>query len=337
MATLSESPDMSNRLAIAPLALVACCVLASCGGSPAPAKSDASSSHGTVPTFGHVFLIVGENTSAAQITPSHAPFLTKTLKPTAAWLTNYHSFKKSSSLGQYIALVSGQYTKCEANNDLPVHCHQNVPNLFQRLDSSGRTWHEWNESMDNACDYVDHGSAWSKNIYSAHHNAAIYFTGIEGGVYDEARTPKGVCLANDLSMGTTAPDDTSAFDLALGAGKVADFNLIVPNDCENGHDPCGTKDPVKQFDDFLRREVPSIRSSPAFGADGLIVVTWDEGADPPQDPAHVLTILVGSQVKPGTYATALNHYSLSRTLASGFGLQPFANAKKARPLPMVWK
>ena len=89
--------------------------------------------------FGHLFLIVGENTSYNQITPKRAPFLTGKLKPQGAWLTNYHSFTRSSSLGQYIALMSGQFTHCEANNALPVHCHQDVPNLFGQLDASGRT------------------------------------------------------------------------------------------------------------------------------------------------------------------------------------------------------
>ena len=41
-----------------------------------------------------------------------------------AWVANDHSFTRSSSLGEYIAMVSGQYTRCEANNDLPDHCHQ---------------------------------------------------------------------------------------------------------------------------------------------------------------------------------------------------------------------
>jgi hypothetical protein len=40
------------------------------------------------------------------------------------------------------------------------------------------------------------------------------------------------------------------------------FNLIVPNDCENGHDPCGG-DGVRHFDRFLAREVPRIEASPA--------------------------------------------------------------------------
>ena len=98
----------------------------------------ASGSSAAIPRFGHAFLIVGENTSYEQITPAHAPFLTGTVKAQGAWLTNTHSFVKSSSLGQYIAMVSGQYTACEANNDLPDHCHQRVPNLFSQLMATGR-------------------------------------------------------------------------------------------------------------------------------------------------------------------------------------------------------
>ena len=48
------------------------------------------------------------------ITPAHAPYLTGTLKPKAAWLTNYHSFGKSSSLGQYIA--EGDLVRQRANH-----------------------------------------------------------------------------------------------------------------------------------------------------------------------------------------------------------------------------
>ena len=101
--------------------LVTAVVAVACAGL------SASGSSAAIPRFGHAFLIVGENTSYEQITPAHAPFLTGTVKAQGAWLTNSHSFVKSSSLGQYIAMVSGQYTACEANNDLPDHCHQRSP------------------------------------------------------------------------------------------------------------------------------------------------------------------------------------------------------------------
>src|SRR6188472_3594952 len=114
-------PDRSRRCPTHTL-LAAALLVASALVAAAPASA-------AIPRFGHVFLIVGENTSYAQITPRHAPFLTGTVRPRGAWVTNDHSFTKSSSLGQYVAMVSGQYTRCEANNDLPDHCHQRAPNL----------------------------------------------------------------------------------------------------------------------------------------------------------------------------------------------------------------
>jgi hypothetical protein len=305
-------------------------VLLAALGAAAPAHAAG------VPRLRHVFLIVGENTSFGQITPAHAPYLTGTIEPSAAWLTNYRSFTKSSSLGEYIAIVSGQFTKCEANNDLPDHCHQRVNNLFQQLDRTGRTWVDWQESMTQPCDFFDGGMAWSKNIFSTHHNPAVYFTGIEGGHYDEAIAPKAECRERDLPTGTTAPDDTSALDAALAAGRVSDFNLIVPNDCDDGHDPCGTRDRVRQFDDFLAREVPKIQASPGYGPGDLIAITWDEGGDPPQQPGHVLLALLGSSVKPGRYPARYDHYSLARTLEDAFGVGHLAHARSARSIAGVW-
>src|SRR6478752_5551601 len=59
-----------------------------------------------VPRFGHVFLIVGENTSFRQVTPRNAPYLTGTVIPQGGWLTNYHGLT-DGSLGDYAAMVSG--------------------------------------------------------------------------------------------------------------------------------------------------------------------------------------------------------------------------------------
>jgi hypothetical protein len=308
--------------------LLAAVVISACGssgtsGSSSPATKDAT------------FLVIGENTSASQITSAHAPYLVGTLKPKAAWLTNYHSFPASSSLGEYIALTSGQYTHCEANNDLPATCHQNINNVYQQLAGTGRTWREYSEGAANACDIVDHGAAFAKNIYSAHHDPAIYYTGLYGTSYDEAIEPRAACRLHDLPMGTTGPDNTSIMDAALRSGNVGDLNVIIPNDCENGHDPCGTKDPVSQFDDFVAREIPKIMASPSYGKGSSIIITWDEGADKPLDPANPLLLAVGPAVKPGTVtAGSYNHYSLLRTLENRFHLAPLAKAKPAKPLPL---
>ena len=69
-----------------------------------------------MPAFGHVFLIVGENTSISEITPRHAPFITGTLRPQSAWLTRYFALT-DGSLGDYAAIVSGQFVRCERDDD----------------------------------------------------------------------------------------------------------------------------------------------------------------------------------------------------------------------------
>jgi hypothetical protein len=313
------------------LTLLACCLLAA--GSVAVSASGPRSR--IVPRFGHVFLIVGENTSLQQLTPRSAPYLTGRFRDGAAWLTGYHALA-DGSLANYVAIVSGQYTRCEVNNAPPDHCHQRVGNLFSQLDASGLPWIAWMESAANPCDLSDSGAAWSKNIYSVHHNPVLYFTQIQGGRYDEALRPSAECIRHDLPMGTTAADDTSAFDQALRRGRVGRFNLIVPNDCENGHDPCGGS-PVRGFDSFLARELPKIRSSPAFGRDGVIVVTFDEGADAGRNRKNVLLAVESPLARPGAYGGGYDHYSLFRTLEGGFGLPPLARSAKAHSIGVIWR
>jgi len=180
--------------------------------------------------------------------------------------------------------------------------------------------------MPAPCYRRDSGTPARHNEYGAHHNPALYFTGL-----------KASCRTMSLPMGGTGAKDTAAFDAALNTGSVGDFNLVVPNDCENGHDPCGG-DGVRHFDQFLAREVPRIEASPAFGPDGVIVVTWDEGADPPHDPGHVATLLLGPLVRAGAVDRARHdHYGLARTLAEGFGVAPLAHARATRAITSIWR
>ena len=298
--------------------LIALVIAGAAGAAPAAAAG--------VPRFGHVFVIVGENTSSSQVTAARAPYLVRTLRTQGAWLTNYRTFPSSGSLGQYVAMVSGQFTRCEANNDLPARCHQSAPNLLAQLASTGRTWRDWQESMPAPCYRRDAGTPSRHNEYSAHHNPALYFANLRAS-----------CTADSLSMGGTGAKDTASFDAALASGAVGDLNLVVPNDCENGHDPCGG-DGVRHFDAFLAREIPRIEASPAFGTDGVVVVTWDEGADPPHDPSHVGALLLGPLVRRGAVDRARHdHYGLERTLAEGFGVAPLARARRAAAVTSVWR
>lgn len=120
---------------------------------------------------------------------------------------------------------------------------------------------------------------------------------------------------------------------------MARFNMVIPNGCEQGHDPCGGNR-LRQFDAFLQREVPKIKSSPGFGSNGLILITYDEWGDGTPRNHHVAFLALGRQVKEGIYSSGgpFNHYSLLRTLEDGFGIsQHLLNAAKAKPINQIWK
>src|SRR5438477_3601795 len=74
--------------------------------------SAGASSYEGIPRFGHVFLIVGENTTYSHIKPSNMPYLLGTLRPESAWMTEYRGTTHWSQ-ANYVAMTSGQFTKCE--------------------------------------------------------------------------------------------------------------------------------------------------------------------------------------------------------------------------------
>ena len=319
------------------------------GGASKPAASPAAAhvtrvSPGT-PRASHVFVIVAENTSLGQLTRKRAPYLVKTLKPKSGWLVGYRAVPHSSSTGDYIEMTSGQSIRCERNDSNPVNpnndkpiCHQQVNNVFHQLQRRHISWKDWQESMPHPCAFYDDGVDWASDVYGAHHNPAIYYDNIEGARYAEDfnMRPKSACVQHDVPMGTTAPNNTSTFDHELQTGDIPRFNYIVPNDCENGHDPCGTHNTVGQFDAFLKREVPKIVSSPAWDARSVIDITWDEQGDATPHDLRVGSIWYGGQVRPGIYHGSWTHASLLRTVEDEFGLAHLHDARSASPIA-VWR
>src|SRR5262249_31886152 len=75
---------------------------------------------------------------------SNAPYLLGTIRPHAAWLSNYYAATHWSQ-ANYVALVTGQFTRCQ-QHDGGIACHQNIDNLFHQLDLAGLTWKVWLEA-----------------------------------------------------------------------------------------------------------------------------------------------------------------------------------------------
>ncbi len=298
-----------------------------------------------IPRFGHVFLIIAENAEATELTPSNSPYLLGTLLPRSASLVRYYAVAHHS-LVNYIAMTSGQYIPCDLGDNPPETCHQDVDSLFGQLDRANVSWQEWMESLDAPCSVAIPATGNLSDPYVHRHNPAIYYDDIEGiGNVWSATSPSAECRARVLPMGTADVTDTSAFDAALATGNVSRFNFIVPNICEDGHTACPPlNDRYLQFDRFLAREVPKVLASPAFGSDGLLIVTYDEGAarhfnfhDRTARGGRVLMLVLGPQVRPGSYYPAFDHYSLLRTLEDGFRLGGYLGAaSRARPIDLIW-
>ena len=185
-------------------------------------------------------------------------------------------------------------------------------------------------------------------MYRVKHNPAVYYGSVEGaGHHWSATDPSPECLANVIPTGGTGPNDTSVFDSALASGDMPQFNLIIPNMCEDSHDDCPPfgrgNGRINQFDQFLAREVPKIESSPAFTSNSAILVVFDEAdaegltGDPLYGGGNVMWLMDSPLVQPGIYSGLTNHYSTLQMLEDGYGLPHIAGAVSANPIPAIWK
>jgi phosphatidylinositol-3-phosphatase len=310
---------------------------------PSGVPSEATARLEGVPSFGNVFVIVGENTSLSQLNKNDAPFQLGWVRHHSAWLTNYWGISHWST-SNYIAMTSGQFLRCHQLDLKPADCHQHVNNLFHQLDVAGVLWLEWNESMPEPCWLVNAGKSKDGNSYRVKHNPAVYYANIEGGDFSGEQGVSAECLNRVISMGGTGYNDTSGFDAALAAGDVAEFNYIVPNQCEDSHDNCRPQgNVIRQFDDFLAREIPQIMASPVWSEDDLIVVVYDEGQEGGPGRAknhaggHMPFAVIGGAVHDAIYSNFANHYSLLRTLEDGYGIsQHLGAAHDAETLGNIW-
>jgi hypothetical protein len=311
---------------------------------PAAAPATATTGLEGVPSFGHVFLIVGENTSLSELNKNSAPYQVGWVRQHSAWLTDYWAISHYST-SNYIAMTSGQFLHCHQLDEKPATCNQDVNNLFHQLDVAGVSWTGWNESMPEPCYLVNAGASKNGNSYRVKHNPAVYYADIEGGDFSGVQGNSAECRSQVIATGGTGFNDMTGFNGALASGSVADFNYIVPNQCEDGHDNCNyaTGNNITQFDDFLRAEIPLIMASPAFGTNGLIFVVYDEGGGKSPNNTDKFAggnppfAVIGGLVHDAIYTSFANHYSLLRTLEDGYGISEHVGAADAAgTLGNIW-
>jgi phosphatidylinositol-3-phosphatase len=249
-------------------ALVAVAAFAAAGAS-------ASSPNSANAHLKHVFVIMEENHSlGGVIGDSEAPTFTA-LAHTYGVAENYYGVTHPS-LPNYIALVGGSNFGLNVDD---ANAHFAAPNLADQLESHGYTWATYEESMPSV-GYLGVSFPPQGALYASKHNPLVHFDDV---------------MNNPARLQNLKPFTDFAADLA--SNKVADFNLVVPNQCHDMHggvnatiapgdgSPCPfssfSGDPLDEqlkakADAWLASTVSTIMHSKAWTGNSVIFVVADE-------------------------------------------------------------
>jgi hypothetical protein len=262
-----------------------------------------------LPDFKHIYLLILENRESSAIVGSSAAPYINSLITRYGQITNLYA-ETHPSEPNYIALTSGglQGTNSDGAYNL------DVPNLFDQIETSGRTWRVYAQSYPGSCyrgsaaDAAADGPG-APGDYARKHNPAISYTSISG---NPARCANITKLAG--------------FDPAA-----ANFEMIVPNQINDMHSSS-----VAAGDAFLKEFVPQITASPAF-ADSVLFITWDEGTSNLNGGGHIATIVLSPNMTPGSrFDGAATHYSILRTIELAWGMPLLGEAQKASTITLPY-
>ena len=272
---------------------------------PTPTNTSTPGPSGTttvVTSVKHVIVIMMENHSYDDIIgKADAPYLNSLARDHSV-ATSYYGVV-SPSLLNYMAATGGNTFFSDNCQLVSGSCSTNARSIVDLLESSGKTWKSYQESMPSAC-YTG-----NKYPYAEKHNPFIHYDLIRN---DPARCAKIVPYSQ----------------LASDLGSLPTYAWITPDLCHDMHDTCNVDDSsVKSGDKWLSAEVPKIEGSPSCQPAGacLIVITFDESsltdegqpdaAEAGEQDNHLLTMFILSGVRQHIESKVrYNHYSLLKTI-----------------------
>ena len=283
----------------------------------------ADSSRTNLKNYQHVFVIMMENTGYnALIGNPNAPWINHAAGKYGL-ATNYYGVSHPSQ-PNYIAATSGSTNGVADDNDTTI----SVPNIVDQLESNGKTWTAYMQSLSLCATKLDH--ACGNQLYERKHNPFVSYMDVQS---NPAR------MANIVDFSQLSTD--------LASGNVANYVWISPDQCHDMHgrgatasDPCDFSNVQKLIatgDAFLSSTVGSIMSSPVWTGNSAIFIMWDESDFTGSGPfgfgdtsgcckanpggGHVVSLVIShSDHSARTSAVAYNHYSMLRTIQDGWQL-----------------
>ncbi|TME24039.1 MAG: hypothetical protein E6I68_06075 [Chloroflexi bacterium] len=251
-----------------------------------------------------MFLIVMENEESTGIMGNSVAVYINALAGGHGLATEYFAVSHPS-LPNYLALTAGSTFGIASDC---TGCYVNATNIADQVESSGRSWKAYMESMPSTC-YA--GDAYP---YMQKHNPFIY--------YNDIRTNAARCAEHVVPFTQLSTDLTN--------GTVPNLAWITPNMCNDMHD-CS----IATGDAWLAKVVPGILASSAYLNGGALFITWDEGSSGAgccgnAAGGQVATLVIASNGVAGVRSTiSETHYSLLRTIEDAWGLSPLGQASNA--------
>jgi hypothetical protein len=319
------------------------------GSQPAAAAGDPA---GPAPRIGHVFIVMLENEGYQRtFGPGSPARYLNALRRQGALASSYFA-TSHFSLGNYIALISGQAPNPATEYDCPQYTEfvssgftadgqaigsgcvypASVPTIANQLEAAGLSWKAYMEDMGNTparesanCGHPRIGTADNTQVaevgdqYATRHDPFMYFHGIIDAPSCARQVVNLRSLAQDLKAIATTPS----------------YVFITPNLCHDGHDgghgnTCVDREPggLESADRFIANLVPQIVASPAFSRDGLLIITFDESdvEDEYEASSHAVKVTGGDAAaccheQPGPNLPAYRAAAgIARTAINGPGL-----------------
>jgi hypothetical protein len=243
-----------------------------------------------------------------------------------------------TSAANYLALSAGEYPSTSPPGCGSVGaCADGSENLYHQLDTVGKTWKAYEESMNTACNPK------TLDPYKIGHNPPIFYTNI----------PAAECQANDLPV-TDLTAQSGALWNDLQNQTLPSFSWVTPSENNDGEGSGTAAQNLQTADTWLKNFLATVQQSNSYQAGNTVVlVTYDEGTgsdtvknedcsnqslDMPvvngtsahQDSCHVPFFVVYPYTVAGTNdGTFFDHYSVTKTIEDLFGLPYIAHAADA--------
>jgi hypothetical protein len=293
------------------LLALACCVLALAGCVGQVANTPPPPGQKSV-RFGHVFIVVEENTNYNDVIANPAMPYLNGLANQYCLATNYFANAHPSS-PNYFELTTGQtlaplsLTDAVTPNNFPVDAN----NVVRDLLAVGKTWKSYAEDLPSV-GYTGGDTG----RYAVRHNPLAYFTDVQNNAKQ---------VQNLVPFGQLAPD--------LNTANLPDYSFIVPNLCNDAHD-C----PLSTADTWLKTNIDPLIHSPQFQIDGLLIILFDEAntLDLTAGGGHVAAVIVSPVAKRGYKSIAFyQHQSVLRLTLEGLGVAQLPG--EAATAPAMWE